>query len=167
MDQRTSSSGGRNSAEAQLRVYNPFLCRTAAELHPPEEETCRRKGCTPVAELPDCRQATPAGLPAVRPLQKHRRQSGSSGRVLRQLNCRRSWQVRRGVLGNILAVQLPECIPLSSMLWFMDFRKSRPKFLFPNSSQPWSRYPPLRLENRLPSFKDNFLIWQPVGQIKL
>jgi hypothetical protein len=42
VDQRTSSSGGGISAAAQLREYNPFLCRTVAELHPPELRDCRQ-----------------------------------------------------------------------------------------------------------------------------
>ena len=72
MDQRTSSSGGGNLAAAQLRVYNPFLCQTAAEFPPPKMPDCRRSiGGSPEEEkgtvLPElsCRAAAELPTPAV------------------------------------------------------------------------------------------------------
>ncbi|CAL8298997.1 unnamed protein product [Boreogadus saida] len=61
------------------------------------------RDCTPGAELPDCRRATPGrsfgGSPA------------APAGVLRELNCRRSWQLRRGELCGSPAAQLPEYNP--------------------------------------------------------
>ncbi|CAL8352176.1 unnamed protein product [Boreogadus saida] len=46
--------------------------------------------CTPGAELPDCRRAPSAGAAGL-PSKPFRRKSGSSGSVLWELNCRRSF----------------------------------------------------------------------------
>jgi hypothetical protein len=67
------------------------------------------------------------GRTALTAAPKLRRQSGSpAAPAVRQLSYRSTF-------------------PFSSMLHFMDFRESRPKFLSPNSSQPWPKYPPLQV----------------------
>ena len=80
VDQRTSSSSWGTSAAAQIREYNPFLCRTAAGLPPPELPDCRQS----FGRQSDRWRSCPPAAEAVRP------PSGSSGGVLRELNCRRS-----------------------------------------------------------------------------
>ena len=55
------------------------------------------------------------------------------------------WTSGRAALAGGTRRQPGSTIPFSSMSRFMDFRESKPKFLSPNSSQPWPRYPPLRV----------------------
>ncbi|CAL8252362.1 unnamed protein product [Boreogadus saida] len=77
----------KKSPAAQLREYNPFLCRTAAELPPLElpPKLRRKSGGGDMEEkgtvLPElsCLRLAAA---------KASGQSGSSGGVLRELNCR-------------------------------------------------------------------------------
>ena len=137
------------------------FCRTAAEASAAIQRRRhgRERDCTPGAELPDCRRGyggSLAAVEAVRPLPKLRRQSGSFGGVLRELNCgrsfpaapagctpgaalhcSRSWQVRQAkVSAAVRQLRSRSTIPFS-MSRFMDFRESRAK------SRP--RYPPLRV----------------------
>ena len=51
----------------------------------------------------------------------------------------------RGARRQVRQLSSRSTIPFSFMSRFMDFRESRPKFLSPNSSQPWPIYPPLRV----------------------
>ena len=117
------------SPVAKLREYNPFLCRTAAEALAAVRR--RRHGgegdCTPGAEpsKPPGRRWSFGGslaAPAV--------YSGSwtAAEAFRLLGARR--QIRQ--------LSSWSKIPFSSMSRFMDFRESRPKFLSPNSCQPYS-----------------------------
>ena len=136
VDQRTSSSGGGNSAAA-LQLSSRSTIPFSTGLQPrypcqtfqlPEDTRRSSRKASAAVQLPDYttgaagrlrrRPDCPASL-AVPP--KLRRQSGSSSAgssaAVRQLSSRST-------------------IPFSSMSRFMDFRESRPKFLWRNSSPP-------------------------------
>ena len=96
VDQRTSSSGGGNSAAAQLRECNPFLCRTAAELSPPELRGGMEEKGIVLPEL-SCRTAAvwPPSKSPGRPVRQLRRgeHGGKYGSLAPgvQFLCRSSW----------------------------------------------------------------------------
>ena len=152
VDQRTSSSGGGNSPAAQLREYDPFLCRRHRQRRRHGEE----RDCTPRAELPGCRRATPAGL-----FSSRRTPTRAAGKLWRQFSsrsipelpdCQRPdgfdgsqtaaeasaadrqlrWCRQFGISApGVQSLSLPS---LSSR--FMDLRESRPKLRSTNSFQP-------------------------------
>jgi hypothetical protein len=92
VDQRTSSSGGGNSAAAQLRECNPFLCRTAAELRwqsgggAMEEKgiVLPELSCRNAAELTPPDFSAPGGQPPEQP----ERFGGSSAPGVHSQSCR-------------------------------------------------------------------------------
>ncbi|CAL8388071.1 unnamed protein product [Boreogadus saida] len=160
VDQRTSSSGGGNSAAAWLQEYNPRMqpssprrsfggspeelsSRTAAELsptdfsapggHPPEQPESFGGSSAPGVHRRSCRTATE---------RLRRQQPGSSGGGLPPSSPRRSCrtateasaavrQLRRGELGGSPAAQLPEYNPFLLHVAVHGLQRVKAKVPFP------------------------------------
>ncbi|CAL8279845.1 unnamed protein product [Boreogadus saida] len=120
----------RTGAEVSAAVRQLRRCTPGAEL-PPKLCGCSG-GCTPGAQL-RAPHAGAAGLPP-RPTPSGPASFGGSPAA-----------PARGARRQVRQLSSRSAIPFSSMLRFMDFRESMPKFLSPNSSQPWLRYPRLRV----------------------
>ncbi|CAL8251335.1 unnamed protein product [Boreogadus saida] len=146
---------GGNSAAAQLREYNPFLCRTAAELPPPELLPKHRRqsgggdmeekgivlpelSCRTAAELPLPDFSAPGGHPPEKP-GKLRWQFSSQSTPPELPDCHRSFcggrtasaAVRREELGGIPAAQLPEYNPFLLHVTVHGFQRNKAKVTFP------------------------------------
>ncbi|CAL8236628.1 unnamed protein product [Boreogadus saida] len=120
----------RTGTEASAAVRQLRRCTPGAEL-PPKLCGCSG-GCTPGAQL-RAPHAGAAGLPP-RPTPSGPASFGGSPAA-----------PARGARRQVRQLSSRSAIPFSSMSRFMDFRESMPKFLSPNSSQPWLRYPRLRV----------------------
>ncbi|CAL8389295.1 unnamed protein product [Boreogadus saida] len=109
------------AAPAEKGIVLPELsCRTAVELPPSDSRSqlpeYTRRSCRRQLRRGEFRTAAEA-LAAVQLPESTQR------------SCRTPFELRRQLTA----------IPSSSMSFNMDFRELRPKFLSPNSSQPWLR----------------------------